>query len=350
MIEKTRDLTIDILKGIGIISVVVGHSIVQEISENVFLNQIYNFIYIYHIAVFFYIAGYSFKFQFQYSFWQYLWRKINSLYFPFLLVGLSFLLIDILRGYSLQQLISESISFIRFWPGNSYSGAMWFLPCLFITEILFYVIEKTIFKFPDFIQIGIYIFFSLLGFLFVKCNFIFYNIDLVFLLLPVMKIGLYVSNNNIHLIIKSINIRLISVLVFLLSALIFLINFFTQQKIDFVNRQLYGLIGLYPMISLGLILCVLSAVLIEKNTYLGKVLSVCGKSSFYIMCYHIFVFKLIDLLYFKIYAKLIYDVKTLYQSPYSYSELRFIYIFLGTVIPVVLSVIIKNIKKKIRKN
>ena len=61
MIEKTRDLTIDILKGIGIISVVVGHSIVQEISENVFLNQIYNFIYIYHIAVFFYIAGYLFN-------------------------------------------------------------------------------------------------------------------------------------------------------------------------------------------------------------------------------------------------------------------------------------------------
>lgn len=47
-----RDLSIDIMKGIGICAVIAGHT---------FLNTIHNLIYSFHMPLFFILSGYFYK-------------------------------------------------------------------------------------------------------------------------------------------------------------------------------------------------------------------------------------------------------------------------------------------------
>ena len=81
----TRDLYFDILKGIGIISVVVGHAFYTGNYYSDFSNYLYNFVYVYHLAIFFLVAGYFFKPEI--SLYVFLKKKIKSLYLPYLAFG-----------------------------------------------------------------------------------------------------------------------------------------------------------------------------------------------------------------------------------------------------------------------
>ena len=60
MIRK-RNKDIDILKGIGIISVVIGHALNTEIFKSDFSEATRKFVYIYHLGIFFFCSGYFFK-------------------------------------------------------------------------------------------------------------------------------------------------------------------------------------------------------------------------------------------------------------------------------------------------
>ena len=57
------------MKGIAIISVVVGHVFVRTDIEE-FVNQ-------YHLAVFFFVAGYFFKDKYIQSPWQFIKKGLN---------------------------------------------------------------------------------------------------------------------------------------------------------------------------------------------------------------------------------------------------------------------------------
>ena len=72
---------IDIARGLGIILVVFGHAIVPEIrnTSNIFMN-IYKYIYIFHMPLFFYVSGVFAKFDFKKIFTKFLYpSEIKSL-------------------------------------------------------------------------------------------------------------------------------------------------------------------------------------------------------------------------------------------------------------------------------
>lgn len=50
--EKTRNIDIDVLKGIGIISVVIGHAMNTEIFASASADKIRCFVYLYHLPFF----------------------------------------------------------------------------------------------------------------------------------------------------------------------------------------------------------------------------------------------------------------------------------------------------------
>lgn len=68
------------------------------------------------------------------------------------------------------------------------------------------------------------------------------------------------------------------------------------------------------------------------------------------MALHFFIFKAIDLCYYKIFDSIYnIDIKTISYFPYSYPQLRFLYIFFGIFFPIVVFYFIGKIKKLLYK-
>lgn len=68
------------------------------------------------------------------------------------------------------------------------------------------------------------------------------------------------------------------------------------------------------------------------------------------MALHFFIFKVIDLCYYKIFGSIYnIDIKTMYYFPYSYPQLRFLYIFLGIFFSMVVFYFVGKTKNLIYK-
>lgn len=136
--KETYNKTFSIMKGIAIISVVIGHVFVRTSIEE-FVNQ-------YHLAVFFFVSGYFFKEKYLSNTKDFFIRKIKSLYFPYIKLCILFALLhDLLFAiniYDTNWSIKESIiqiyyAGIRLIPGNDQlMGAMWFCPSLLIVSFI----------------------------------------------------------------------------------------------------------------------------------------------------------------------------------------------------------------------
>lgn len=120
-----------IMKGIAIISVVIGHCCRYEGVEP-FVNQ-------YHLAVFFFVAGYFFKDKYLQDVKGFVIKKVKSLYVPFVLSGLCFLALHNILVWmhvydspvTLEQMGEGVFDLcIRLTSNESLMGAMWFCPTL----------------------------------------------------------------------------------------------------------------------------------------------------------------------------------------------------------------------------
>ena len=80
-----RNTCTDVLRGIGIISVVLGHAIGINRHDQVILDLIFRFNYIFHLPVFFFVSGYLLNIPKSVADCKKLVKKsIYSLYFPYL--------------------------------------------------------------------------------------------------------------------------------------------------------------------------------------------------------------------------------------------------------------------------
>jgi fucose 4-O-acetylase-like acetyltransferase len=156
---------LDIAKGIGIIFVIFAHVI--TISPAL-LNYIYSF----HMPLFFFISGYVFsdtKYKTLKSFAK---KKAQTLLIPYAAFSIfSFLywvLIQIRMGDDIKHPdILRAFTGIFYSDSNYYSmdynPALWFLTCLFCTEIIFFFIKKIEKKY--YLAIILFLF-SILGYLY----------------------------------------------------------------------------------------------------------------------------------------------------------------------------------------
>lgn len=127
---KKRYIEIDTLKGFAIFLVVFGHSIIffpiniKEIYP--WCGYLYNFIYLFHMPLFFFISGFCFSYHQDYS--VFMKKKNKRILIPYCL----FCALDamgrlVLSGYVNRPLDAENIVFRFFFYGGEY----WFLYVLF---------------------------------------------------------------------------------------------------------------------------------------------------------------------------------------------------------------------------
>lgn len=132
--------TFSIMKGIAIISVVIGHCAPFPFVES-FVNQ-------YHLAVFFFVAGYFFKEKYIGDI-QFVVKKVKSLYVPYVISGIVFFLLHPILEYLYIYDVPLSIDkwhlvtfdlCVRLTTSDPLMGAMWFCSALLFVSIFSWTI------------------------------------------------------------------------------------------------------------------------------------------------------------------------------------------------------------------
>lgn len=128
-VPSQRDISIDIAKGMCIFLMVMGHADVPEI--------VFKWIYSFHMPFFFIVSGMFFNPQ-KYNTWKlFLLSRVKSLVVPYFSMSII--------AASLYCLIGN-VDFKAMFTG--WGGvALWFIPVLFISEILFYLIWQLVAKY-----------------------------------------------------------------------------------------------------------------------------------------------------------------------------------------------------------
>ena len=133
---------IDILKGIAITLVVLGHSVIVypiNLHEIFWCKTIYDFVRTMHMPLFFLVSGFCYSYRDNYA--EYIWKKCKRILIPYLV----FNIIDMLPRALLSSLVNRPRDF-----GESiYSiccegGAYWFLYSLFLIFLVFPLVLKMV--------------------------------------------------------------------------------------------------------------------------------------------------------------------------------------------------------------
>jgi len=146
---------IDATRGIAIILVVIGHSIGAKYIESdweVVLGGLMFYIYAYHMHIFFFISGCTFNFnKYAEKTLKFLYARVKTLivpYFTFELIAFLFFSLPQRTNLFLItppiELIIQILTATR--PGIP-AEWLWFLPCLFLVELMYYGISK--YLYPD---------------------------------------------------------------------------------------------------------------------------------------------------------------------------------------------------------
>lgn len=277
-VHKKRIDWIDTAKGIGIILVVLGH-----VNQN---KNLQYFIYSFHMPLFFIISGYLYETK-----EKYIQKKAKRILIPYLIFSLcTYLYWFFIEKNIRVQIVSPLEQFINIFIARGgdqnyiFNVVMWFLPCLFITEIIFnFLYTKIKVKYKQFILLLIIMIFSILGFIYPNVASIRlpFCVDIVLTSIVFYYIGLLFRNKENYInnkIRKNTKTQLFLLIIFL----IFTIILSNIEKGINLNNILYDSFTLlYITAILGFLV-----IYIISNKIKFKLLNYLGKESLYIMCLH----------------------------------------------------------------
>ncbi len=206
-LERKRNRSIDIEKGIAILCVVLGH-VICEVYDNTTYNQnlIFKICYSFHMPLFIYISGYLIGKKENYSN-AWMMRKVKTLLCPYVFWTLIYCIIY--DSYSIKEIL-----LVR--------PAYWFLINLFIYHFVTWVCSKT--KYPAVIEIACYMLFVLAHLYFRDANLIIKNVVLFFVF---YLMGKYVSKFDLDKKKIFVNLSNWSILFYPISMI-----FFTYKQYD----------------------------------------------------------------------------------------------------------------------
>lgn len=237
---KERVIWIDIARGIGIILVIIGH---LPINNDFLLEWIYSF----HIPLFFFISGYVYKNDLTLR--QFIMKKTKTIIVPyysmaFILITFNVLFLKfqgnftaatfwvMLRGILVQD---------RFWT-------IWYFAALLVVEVIFYCVLH--------LPLGHTIKYMVLGLLFgIGGLYSYYvtiplpiNIDVALMAIPFFGLGYYLKTNNRVLLryMKDYDPMILSFPIMLLHMLLVLVSRVVGSNLEMAASN-YGIIPLSYM-------------------------------------------------------------------------------------------------------
>lgn len=278
--QKKRIQWIDVAKFLGIFSIYLGH---------LDAGLSFNFVFSYHVPLFFLISGCMENLNVEKNFIKYFLIKVKKILIPFFVFSLIAIVIKIIETNASTTEVKNML--ILLLKGNIrntfFAGSLWFLSCLFVMEILFYIIKKVKFK-PLILLIclGLFVISNIL--IVPKPIFsphFIYNIDsalyyiiyyaIGFILFPYIQ-KLFKLNNIKYKIFFAVS----GIFSFLYSACVFLGKDYLEIKqLDFITfNNIYVIFE--PVIKALIIiwLMFIIAKILENNSILNKI----GKETLYL--------------------------------------------------------------------
>lgn len=198
---------IDIVKGIAIFLVVLGHTIEPGgfVAKSIFS---------FHMPLFFIIAGYLFNFEkYDHNFREFFRGRIFRLLFPYFVSAFLFFMIYLLYEspkpfiytpfYVVEDIFKSIFISCLYGVGaiNSFNitpiGPLWFLPALFCAEMLFYLFNKLSNLLNIWFRVILFSVISYIGILIGQKIFLPWNIDIALAAMIFVFIGYELRKNKI---------------------------------------------------------------------------------------------------------------------------------------------------------
>lgn len=318
--QSSRLPLYDVAKGICIISVVMGHC-------NIFSR----FVYFYHIICFFFISGLFLGGE-KYTFKIFLLKRIKSLYVPYVVLSILFALL-----FDFKNLLDLKY-FIRIFLFDSkvpLTGAFWFIPCLFINSSIAFLIEKNI-KQIKYLILILCIFLCLcLFFKKLEIHF-YYNLQFIPWIQIIFILALLFKKMKLIKIFDTIKQKIFLLCISIIVYIFF--YYFTNVKID-VASGTFSNVLVWFLLIINAVIFVFSISSFAQNV---RLFSLIGEHSFYIMCLHFFVFAMINIVLSGFtFLDITYKIQ--------YKQYIFIYLLLGVIIPLFISILVSFIKRRCKK-
>lgn len=333
---EKRDSLIDLLKGIGIISIVIGHS--SWVWRNTGF-PIGPFVYTYHLMIFFFAAGMCFKSRKDITPYMQIGKRLGGLMPIYIKYSILFILLHnfllkmhILKNdtavYQKEDIIRQLFEACVFRTSESMLGAFWFIPMFFIGIsmfiILFYYAEKM--KYPVMWHVFFAVLTAVIG---VYLNYkeinIQYHMQTSVLAIPVIYLGFWAQHYRFG-IEKYLRCWMTPVIGFILWKILNLNIGIVELSANMIIHPLL----FYPVTILGVAFCICLALGVGEFEGITKLFCAAGKNSYHIMALHIITFKGIDVLICKLFN---FGDDVLERYPHSFDRTWPICYVAGVIVP-----------------
>ena len=268
---QERKKYIDILKGIGIFYVILGH-----VTHTSFL---FRYIYSFHMPLFFFISGMLFVPSKHVSTSGYIKKKANSLLIPYIF----FYLVSLLYWYFVEYRIFgrdgdttflNELYRIFHGTGSIAAGTLWFLPCLFCVEVLYCFMHDEHHKYAG----GIYsVIVFIIGSVCIHYHFCPQILGLLqaLVVMPVFAAGYYLRDKIDAIIASPLKMK-VAIMCIALVVQYLLLDY------SILNLAGFELSEFYIFFPLAFAFYLMLSLIIRKNFYLEWI----GKNSLFIFAFH----------------------------------------------------------------
>lgn len=347
--QKNRDITIDVVRGLAMITVVMGHSGFPYTDM----------IYLFHMPLFFIISGYLSAPECQFStkkeFGTKLWRRFKRLYIPYVFYTVLFTLLNnwflniglyatadqvatlgiphvSTPSYymSSAELFGGVVKAFFVMGGAKMSGALWFLRLMLFASVLF-EIERFVFRQYNnqlYILSGINLILFCVGVFLSKKEVHFANLEGIFTILLFYNLGQWFN------IILGRAKHKLNWQILLVAIAIALVLLFYLTRIEHVNIGLNEFNnGITLLISsiLGLALIYsISNLIVSYVQPLSSLISLIGKNTITILGVHFLAFKLVTIIVIAIHQD---PIQYLASYPVLDGNWWLAYVIFGVLVP-----------------
>jgi len=357
MIEAYQNRTFSILKAIGIFTIVIAHTAIY--------TQLYIFVYLFNVSVFFFVSGYFFNDDHLQQPIVFFKKKILRLYVPWVIYGIIFVLLHnlflklhlisynltsktLIEPYSSGDIAEKVLQVLLFYKWKELLLApLWFLFGLFSGLSVFYIvsflsqkIDKSRFELYRFAFIVLLMIIGFIGQDIYGRFFLFYR---AFIIAGLIYLGkLYsIYEGKIKLSIP------IALLFFLGLCIATYFNYYINVGgMIFGNPIIFILItcaGCYVMLTVAYFIN-------SKTIFIAKIFNYIGKNTLSIMALHYISLKFVSLIQIAIYDYPIRYLAYYPVIPYKTIYWWFPYTIVGIIVPIFLSFLYDKIKEFIIVN
>ena len=257
---------LDVLKGIGIILVVIGH---------IYSNQtIFNWLYSFHMPLFFLAAGWVYK---EKTVLADIKRRIQTIVIPYFSFGFLVLIYWQLmerrfRDSDMSFMDSLFGLFSGCYDNLEFNIHLWFLPCFFVTVILFNILVNLGGRRMAYLVSAL----MSLAFIVVPMHGLIWGIDRVFKYIGFYAVGVFIAGKSVKAVKKKVEAGIVAIVLLALSFSLSCYHL-TMGIMWFVT----ALIGVAAVI--------LISQLINEN----RILQYFGRISLIILCIHGPVYRIV---------------------------------------------------------